>query len=112
MIAMNSLNTVLGVDELIAEDAKLLGTLDLVTQLAYHTLTSLAVDKRFIEVITESFGDHIDAEAVENLRQQWAKGDFTELPKVQILPAASLNGARGAFSSDTNTIYLSKISLL
>jgi Ca2+-binding RTX toxin-like protein len=105
---MNSKATVLGVDELIAEEAKLLGSLDLVTQLAYHTLTSLAVDKRFIEVITESFGDRFDSEAIENLRQQWAKGDFSELPPVQILPAANLNGARGGFSRDTNTIYLSQ----
>jgi Ca2+-binding RTX toxin-like protein len=106
--SMNSKATVLGVDELIAEDAKLLGTLDLVTQLAYHTLTLRAVDKHFIEVITESFGDRFDAEAVENLQQQWANGDFSELPPVEILPAASLNGARGAFSSDTKTIYLSQ----
>jgi Ca2+-binding RTX toxin-like protein len=74
---------------------------------AYKLLTEFAADEEFGEKIARAFGDDFDNAGLEAFRQLWRTGDFTGLPAVEIRSASDINGANGAFSVDTNKIYLS-----
>lgn len=83
-------------------------TLDEATSTARRYLSEIASGEDFITKIAIAFGDSFDAAKAEGLRQEWLAGDFYSLPPIEIRSAAEINGANGAFSADTNTIYLSK----
>ena len=71
-------------------------------------LQDLAQDSlRFNDIFEESFGDGLNQNFAETLRSQWASGDFSQLPTIEIL-ASDMNGALGAYASSTNTIYLAQ----
>jgi len=75
---------------------------------AKDVLSAFAVDEDFATKVTLAFGDGFDAQKLESLRQQWISGEFDSLPTIEIRSSAEINGANGAFSADTNTIYLSR----
>lgn len=76
--------------------------------LAQDYLTQFALSENFLEQIELAFGNGFDPAKLEELQQQWISGQFEALPEIEIHPAAEINGANGAFSADTNTIYLSQ----
>jgi hypothetical protein len=39
---------------------------------------------------------------------QWAAGDFSALPPIELLPASSMPGAAGAYAISTGTIYINQ----
>jgi len=101
------MNTVSLIDtEILDESAQI--ALEEATLTAQSLLKAIASDKDFATKLTLAFGDSFDAENLEDLRQQWQAGDFDSLPTIEIRAAAEINGANGAFSADTNTIYLSQ----
>ena len=57
----------------------------------------------FNEQMMLAFGNDIDAHW---LKQEWQSHNFI-FPDIEIVSNNTINGANGAFSSDTNTIYLS-----
>jgi Ca2+-binding RTX toxin-like protein len=71
-------------------------------------LQSLAESETFLDILIRSFGDSLDLQKATIIRQQWAMGDFTNLPDLEIRFATELNGANGVYAKATNTIYLSK----
>ncbi len=71
-------------------------------------LTTFAAQEDFNSSLKLAFGNLFNPENIENLRQEWATGSFELLPTVEIRSTAEINGANGAFSKDTNTIYLSQ----
>ncbi|MFK0731273.1 MAG: pre-peptidase C-terminal domain-containing protein [Gloeotrichia echinulata GP01] len=73
-----------------------------------NLLINLANNDNFISLIKQAFGDNLDEGKAEQLRQEWANGDFTSFPEIEIRGSEEINGALGAFSSDTNRIYLSQ----
>ncbi|MGP1384849.1 MAG: choice-of-anchor L domain-containing protein [Thainema sp.] len=75
---------------------------------ALDTLQNWAQTHSFADLLV-SFdqGDVTDSAALQSLHQAWQQGDFSQLPTIQILSAEELQGAQGAFSSSTQTIYLS-----
>jgi Tol biopolymer transport system component/Ca2+-binding RTX toxin-like protein len=75
---------------------------------AQRLLNAIASDADFLTKVTLAFGDGFDAEKLEGLRQQWAASDFGAIPAIEIRSSSEINGANGAFSADTNTIYLAK----
>jgi hypothetical protein len=75
---------------------------------AQDSLTAFAVDAAFTANLTLAFGNLFNPEKAEGLRQQWAAGNFEALPVIEVRSSAELHGANGAFSSDTNKIYLSQ----
>lgn len=83
-------------------------TLDELVVQTQDYLTSFALDENFHPKITIAFGDLLDTEQAESLRQQWASGDFTLLPEIEIRSGEEIQGANSAFSVDTNRIYLSQ----
>ncbi|MBD1867253.1 hypothetical protein H6F95_08060 [Cyanobacteria bacterium FACHB-471] len=72
------------------------------------TLKEAAVAPDFISKMETAFGDRFDTAKLQDFQQQWASGNFENLPNLEIRPAADINNANGAFSSTTNTIYLSQ----
>jgi len=78
------------------------------TSTAQRFLSAIASDKDFATKLTLAFGDNFDAEKLEDLRQQWEAENFKSLPPIEIRSSPEINDANGAFSADTNTIYLSR----
>jgi len=76
--------------------------------IAKEFLTYFAESQDFVKKINTAFGEAYSTEKAQNLRRQWAGDDFSQLPQIQLKPAAEINGALGAFSQDTNTIYLAQ----
>src|SRR3569832_2104767 len=83
-------------------------TLDEAKSTAQHYLSTIASSEYFVTKVAIAFGDCFDAAKAEDLRQEWLAGDFDSLPAIEIRSAAEINGANGAFSADTNKIYLSQ----
>jgi hypothetical protein len=52
-----------------------------------------------------AFGEEVD---VTGIKSAWVAGDFSALPSVEVRPSRDINGANGAFSVDTNRIYLAQ----
>lgn len=75
---------------------------------AQDYLSGLATDPDFAGKMNLAFGNSWNGEVANNLVKAFAQGDFSEIPAIEILPSAAINGANGAFASVTNTIYLAK----
>jgi hypothetical protein len=58
-------------------------------------------------IFTLPFGNDYDRLSLDSILTSWSSGDFSNLPKIEILSSNILNGARGAYANATNTIYLS-----
>ena len=61
----------------------------------------------FIDSLQSVLGENFDHEMMDHLKTQWESGDFSQLPKLEIVPNEFLDDANGAFSNATNTIYVS-----
>lgn len=83
-------------------------TLEKSLEATYRLLKAFATAEDFTIKMTTAFGDRFDPEVANKLATDWAKGDFTALPKIVIRSAKEINGAMGAFAKSTNTIYLSQ----
>ena len=68
--------------------------------LVEQQLLNLASSPDLSQKLTLAFGKSF------NLAEAWQNGDFNST--VQVLTSEELNGANGAFSIQTNTIYVSK----
>jgi subtilisin family serine protease len=97
---VDSTETILSADEL--------ALFEEVATLVQQTLTAFASGDDFEAIIATVFGDAYDAEALAELRHQWAAGNFEALPEIQILSSDVLGNANGAFSAETGQIYLSE----
>ena len=75
---------------------------------AQHWLSTLATHEEFMAKLELAFGQLFDTNKAENLRQQWQENNFESLPAIVIRSKAELRGAKGAFSQDTNKIYLTQ----
>ena len=77
-------------------------------QLTYDALTGFAISSDFDNKMNQAFGDSFDTTVSDAIANQFAQGDFSDIPEIEILSAATMNGANGAFSEATNKIYLSR----
>jgi len=67
-----------------------------------------ATDADFAYKMNLAFGSNFDAWEATSLVKDWADGDFSKLPEIEIRNGSEINGARGAFARTNNTIYLSQ----
>ncbi len=70
--------------------------------------TAAADPKAFDELLTSIFGGDIDQAQAEGFRQSALQGDFSYLPNIEYIGASVLQGGNGAYSVDTNTIYINE----
>ena len=75
---------------------------------AQSTLKNFAADSAFVSKMTTAFGPSWDLGVATQLSQGWAAYDFQNLPKLEIRLGSEINGANGAFVSNTNKIYISR----
>ena len=75
-------------------------------------LKKLALDRDFLAKISQAFGQDFNADALEDLRQQWIAGHFQSFPKIEIISSAEINGKNGAYSAANNKISLSREFLI
>ena len=59
------------------------------------------------DLFVQVFGDKANTVEFQSIRHQWAIGIFSQLPSIQVISAADMNGADGAYASSTQKIYLS-----
>lgn len=94
---------------------------DLVAQFQQDFAATAHDHDAFHALMRASFGDHYDYSAAEQIRQQSLAGDFSWMPDVQVVEASTLldqsgtqtsGTALGAFSAETDTIYISRDVLL
>lgn len=74
---------------------------------ANQELSAFAADPTFVEDMVTAFGQTINRQQLESLRQQWQDNNFTSMPTIEIRSGDEMHGGKGAYSKDTNTIYLS-----
>jgi hypothetical protein len=97
-----------GIVDGLSEKDLLNQTLEESLQAVREHLTQFATTPDLLEKMQLSFGESFDTELAQNLAKDWASGDFSAMPEIEILDSDTLKGANGAFSIDTNTIYLSR----
>ncbi|MBA4455101.1 calcium-binding protein, partial [Cylindrospermopsis raciborskii CS-506_B] len=72
-----------------------------------NNLQAFSLSDKFWQSIDTAFGTTYNRTIAEVLRGKWQKGDFSDLPPIQIVDNAILNGGKGAYSQKENRIYLS-----
>jgi hypothetical protein len=71
-------------------------------------LSAIASNGKLLQAVRTAFGDRINSEKLEYLRQDWEKCNFETLPKIQICPSEEINGLNSIFSPTYHTIYLAQ----
>jgi hypothetical protein len=72
-------------------------------------LGGLAKDEeQFHALMKQVYGDGYDRAKAEGFRQSALKGDYSWLPKIELVDAASLGGANGAYDKESGIVYLNK----
>ncbi len=82
--------------------------LDIAVNLLYTDLQNLAQGSYFSTTLRQALGEGINSTNAENIRLLWASGDFSQIPTVEILGSSILGDAKGAYSTTTNTFYVSE----
>ena len=67
-----------------------------------------ALQNSFITDINTAFGANYNEFNLEQIQQQWQTNNFENFPEIEMRSAAEINGANGAYSADTNYIYLAQ----
>ena len=75
-------------------------------------LTQYSLSEQLLGDLTTAFGTEYNSEAAQELITQWQTGEFGAFPEFEIRSAEEINGANGAYSADTNKIYISEEYLL
>ncbi len=60
------------------------------------------------KILAPAFGVDLDREKLSSLAQQFARGDISSWPKIEIRDGAELGGARGAYALEKDKIYLAR----
>ncbi|OBU77676.1 Calx-beta domain-containing protein [Cylindrospermopsis raciborskii] len=84
---------------------KLIG--DTAFNIITNNLQAFSLSDKFWQSIDTAFGTTYNRTIAELLRGKWQKGDFSDLPPIQIVDSAVLSGGKGAYSQKENRIYLS-----
>ncbi|MGK7888711.1 MAG: hypothetical protein AB4042_05210, partial [Leptolyngbyaceae cyanobacterium] len=71
-------------------------------------LVTFAQSETAIDSLSTTFKTAADHSSLNALLQDWSNGQFTNGPDLVVLPHEAMNGAQGAYSTQTNTIYLAE----
>ncbi|WP_353932772.1 hypothetical protein WJM97_09350 [Okeanomitos corallinicola TIOX110] len=93
------------IDSSVSLDATIINALDQVHLLVQQRLQAFAHQPEFTEKMGLAFGIGVE---VDFLRTAWLAGDYSIFPVIEIRNTEELNGANGAFSTETGRIYLAQ----
>lgn len=82
------------------------GTVNQALENTYQYLSNFRFDTEYTEKLKTTFGNDFDEQIANQLFDKFAQGDFIDTPNIKIVNRNSINDANGAFSQDTNLIYL------
>lgn len=92
-----------------SEDAPLDSTLILLLERSLLRvqahLTRIGGDPLFAQRLVLAFGE---GAKIDPIRKNWLEGNLAMMPTIVILSQEQMNGANGAYSGQTNRIYLSE----
>jgi hypothetical protein len=71
-------------------------------------LRNFAGQANWLENLQIAFGKNFDTEVALNLASQFQAGDFSLLPKIQVLTGGELGSANGAYASELDRILVSQ----
>ncbi|MGI0481985.1 beta strand repeat-containing protein [Geminocystis sp. CENA526] len=74
----------------------------------YTQLTQFANSPSFWTDFELIFGSNFNQTVAQDIRSQWLNGNFSNLPKIEVISSDILGNALGGYASSNNTIYLSK----
>lgn len=74
----------------------------------YEHLLQFAMLEDFWGQFEAIYGTDYDFASAEALRLQWANGDFSQLPAIEIVETEILGTASGAYAQANKTIYLAE----
>ena len=80
--------------------------LDLAIVSVFDSLQAFSNQDNIWDLLAIPFGDTYDRARAGALREQWQTGVDVEMPGIQVVADTVLGAAQGAYSLDTNTIYL------
>lgn len=103
-------------DSLVSANPELINPLQSTLRLSQDYLKEFAIEPNFEVKMAQVFGVQPETESVTSLagsryqsyRDAWLSNDFSILSDIEIRTAEELGGARGAYSAQTDTIYLSR----
>ncbi len=75
---------------------------------AQDLLSEFALSEDFLSGIQTAFGNDFNQSTLEQFYQQWLEDNFENFPEVEMRSQSELNEANGAFSAETNKIYISR----
>ncbi|MDJ0658161.1 MAG: FG-GAP-like repeat-containing protein [Crocosphaera sp.] len=75
-------------------------------------LTQYSFNDELLGDLTTAFGAEYNTDVATDLVTQWQTGNFASFPEIEIRSSAEINSADGAYSADTNRIYISEEFLL
>ncbi|MDZ8186618.1 MAG: Calx-beta domain-containing protein [Nostoc sp. ChiSLP02] len=76
--------------------------------LTYNQLGKFSNSENFWNIFATAFGTQYDRTIAQTVRSQSQVGDFSQLPKIEIIDSGILGNANGVYASSTNKIYLSE----
>jgi len=62
----------------------------------YNQLTNFANLESFWQSFQGIYGTQYNSAIAASLQSQWQNGDFSELPKIEVISSSSLENAKGA----------------
>jgi Ca2+-binding RTX toxin-like protein len=76
-------------------------------QIIQQQLSQFATQDNFEQIMMTAFGNRINRQQLQNLRQQWLSNDFSVIPKIQVLSQGELGAANGAYGASLDEIFIS-----
>ncbi|WP_219907620.1 Calx-beta domain-containing protein [Aphanothece hegewaldii] len=73
-----------------------------------NSLSSFASSSNYLTTLQQAFGGNFNTSVALDLVSSWQNDDFRIIPSIQIVNNNVLQGANGAFSLETDTIYISE----
>jgi Ca2+-binding RTX toxin-like protein len=72
-----------------------------------HQLSQFASQGNFLSVMTTAFGNRLNQQKLQALRQQWLSGNYSIIPEIQVLSHGELGSANGAYAAELDKIFVS-----
>ena len=79
--------------------------LEVSLQSAYNNLIDFSQTDDFLSQVTPIFVENITANTFQELIKKWESDDLDEMLGIQFVSSQAMQGANGAFSAETSTIY-------
>ena len=82
------------------------GIVDQALRASYDYLSKFRFDPEYSQKLETAFGNDFNREVADNLFDNFSDRIFTDIPTIMIVNRANIYGGNGAFSADTELIYL------